>query len=266
MEPKQPWLENLLETVLGGIAHERSELLGADITALRPQRPHHQPLVFATYGIGGTLGEIQLRNFMGPTRDAAVTEGPVTCEDLWNDDRWPKLDLDRACTLFPEHTHALKNVFGAVAFPGLRDNGSLVIISAYLSSPLTTKVVDLLSRYERLVGSAIATRAAVSGPEQRAQRVVAVLRTRDVVEQAKGIVMAMCRTDDATAWMLLHEVSRQSNIMLSTLAAELVDHVVEPKEQRRAKVAGVTKGRRIATDLWRALTHSDTHQSTPTNQ
>ncbi|CCH31694.1 ANTAR domain-containing protein [Actinosynnema sp. NPDC047251] len=246
-------LDDVLGAVVRGLRGAVPGLVGADVAVLYPSRPHHRPVVLAEHGVGGALEDVQSRVRGGPTRDAAAGGKPVVSADLWRDERWPGLDLDRACRMFPRRRAALREVRGATALPGLRDNGGLVVLTAYGNRPADDATLDVLSRYERLVASAIATVSASAGTEERTGRVLAVLHHRALVDQAKGIVMARCRTDADTAWALLHEVSARAGAEPSAVAVELVDEVVDRPCPFGARAVGEPKARRIARELWAAI-------------
>jgi hypothetical protein len=240
-------LEDLMSGILAGMAQDLPWLLGADITAYRQDAP----IVFASYGVGSALQEVQLQ-CATPTRDAAITDGPVTSDNLWNDRRWRRLDIDQACVLHPQHASVLQKVCGAAALPGLQDDSGLVVLTAYLGEARTVDALEVMTRYERLVSADIAVLSAVAGPDQRTGRVLAALQRRDTVQQAKGVVMATCRTDPTMAWMLLQDACRRADTNLQALAAELVRQVRTDLEAE-AESAGEQASRRAAEELWSAL-------------
>ncbi|GAB3889720.1 hypothetical protein GCM10029964_059960 [Kibdelosporangium lantanae] len=67
--------------------------------------------------------------------------------------------------------------------------------------------------------------SALSGTDQRTDRVLTALHRRFTVEQAKGVIMASCRTDPLMAWLLLQDTCRRSGTTLQALAGELVRQV-----------------------------------------
>lgn len=242
-------LEDLMSDVLAGMAQELPWLLGADIIAFR--RDH--PIVYATYGVGTALQNIQEQLQAGPTRVAATTDGPVMSDNLWNDKRWPALDMRRTSALYPQHARLLPRVNGVAALPGLQDDSGLVVMTTYLGEAPNDSVLDTMARYERLVTADVAVLSSFSGTDQRTARVLTALHRRDVIEQAKGVVMATCRTDHTMAWLLLQDACRRTNTSLNALAAELVRHV-----QSEADPAGDSGTGRAAGELWSALRHIHT--------
>ncbi|TWP47581.1 ANTAR domain-containing protein [Lentzea tibetensis] len=249
-------LDEFLGMVVRGVARDLPGLLGTDIAALRPRQPHHSPVVLAAHGVSLTLHEIQLRAVRGPIRVAATADGPVVSEDLWHDERWPELRLKQACTQFPDQSRVLHETRGVVSLPGLHDNGSVVVLSAYLAEAPGTGAVSILSRYERLVASAIVTTSAFTGPPRRTGRALAILQSRDDVQQATGIVMSLCRTDPVTAGRLLHDIGLRADVRPDALAAELVRMAGDPGEKPGAAPAPDPRARRIAVELWSALSRN----------
>jgi hypothetical protein len=240
-------LEDLMSDILAGMAQDLPWLLGADITAYRQDAP----IVFASYGVGSALQEVQLRCASGPTRDAAITDGPVTSDNLWNDRRWRRLDIDQACVLHPQYARVLQKVCGAAALPGLQDDSGLVVLTVYLGEARTTDALEVMTRYERLVSADIAVLSAVAGPDQRTGRVLAALQRRDTVQQAKGVVMATCRTGPTMAWMLLQDACRRADTNLQALAAELVRQVTTDDAEDEPQ--GAPAPRHAAEEFWSAL-------------
>jgi hypothetical protein len=250
VELSQTRLEDLMGDILAAMAQDMPWLLGADITAYR----RDAPIVVATYGVGSVIQETQLHHGIGPTHDAAVTDGPVTSDNLWQDRRWRELDLTQACVQHPEHARVLQKVQGAAALPGLQDDSGLVVMSVYLGEAPTEDALNVMTRYERLVTADFAALSAVAGTDQRTGRVLVALHRRYTIEQAKGVVMATCRTDPITAWRLLQDACRRSNTNLQALAGELVEQV-RTQTRASARAGEESATRRAAGELWSALQH-----------
>jgi hypothetical protein len=248
VELSQTRLEDLMGDILAAMAQDMPWLLGADITAYR----RDTPIVVAAYGVGSVIQETQLHHGIGPTHDAAVTDGPVTSDNLWQDRRWHDLDLTRACDQHPEHARILQKVRGAASLPGLQDDTGLVVMSVYLGESPTSDALDVMTRYERLVTADFAALSAVAGPDQRTGRVLVALHRRYLIEQAKGVVMATCRTDPITAWLLLQDACRRSNTNLQALAGELIDQV-RTEARPTARTGADSAPHRAAGELWSAL-------------
>jgi hypothetical protein len=127
-------------------------------------------------------------------------------------------------------------------------------MSVYLGEAPTEDALDVMTRYERLVTADFAALSAVSGTDQRTGRVLVALQRRYMIEQAKGVVMATCRTDPITAWLLLQDACRRSNTNLQALAGELIDQIrTQTRPAVRTDEESAT--RRAAGELWSALQH-----------
>lgn len=240
-------LEEFLGMVLREMSHDLAGTVGADISALRPRRPHHPPVTLATCGLAPMLHELQPQH--GPMCSAAAAHGPVVSNDLWHDQRWPTLSLGYASERFPSRTAELRTVRGCVCLPGLNDDGSLIIMSAYLSGKPDPDTVDVMQSYERLVTAAVTATSAFSGTVARTRRVLDILGSREELQQATGVVMCLCRTDALTATSLLHDIGKRAQVPPSALASELVRVVGSPPEIPGAEAVAHPKARRLAEEL-----------------
>jgi hypothetical protein len=69
--------------------------------------------------------------------------------------------------------------------------------------------------------------AALTAVVEQAERTIGQLRqaivSRETVDQAKGVVMAAYRLDDAAAWALLSRISQDHNVKVVDLARAVVE-------------------------------------------
>ncbi|WP_018680925.1 ANTAR domain-containing protein [Actinokineospora enzanensis] len=230
MRTKDSWLEGLMRVVLHGISGDLPGALGVSVSAPRPRSPHPRPVVFAGRGVGRALEETQQRANTGPSAEAALGGAPVSTADLWGDRRWPGLSLDRAAAGAPNRADALRAVRGAAALPGLRDNGSRLVLAVYLPEPPTAAAQAVLRRHERLVAAGVAALVATAGPRTGTDRALDLLHGRDVVEQAKGVLVARHGTDSATAWEMLRELGVATDAPVESAADRLVREAEQERE------------------------------------
>ncbi len=198
------------------------------------------------------MDHYQLYCHAGPAYESARGERPVLSNNVWHDHRWPRLDVGRACELYPGYIRQLHDVYGVATLPVARNDAGPVLLSAYLKGPPAPTVLERLSRYEILVAAAVFAISACAGPDQ-ANRILDTLRSRIAVEQAKGIVMGRCRTDSASAAMILEQVSTRSRTDLSVLAAELAICVQQQPDDLAPSARPQSWAGLVADDLWRAL-------------
>jgi hypothetical protein len=247
-------LDIFFGAVVRGMARDLPGTRGVGIAALSPRRPHQPPIVFATHGVALGMQQVQLRADTGPLHTVARSAVPVLSDDLWHDPRWPRLNLKYACQSLPDLSRALHETHGVIALPGLGVGGNLVVLSAYLAGPPDDDAIETMSKYERLTACAIVASSAFTGTRERTRTVLSVLRARDEVHTATGIIVSLCRTDPTTSSQLLHDVAQKAHVPPETLAAELIR--VAGDQDCTSRAAPDMKARRIAGELWLALTRA----------
>nr|WP_274598873.1 ANTAR domain-containing protein [Streptomyces albus] len=73
--------------------------------------------------------------------------------------------------------------------------------------------------------------------EQETDQLRQAMRTRPVIDQARGMLMALTPCTPATAWEVLVEVSQHTNTKLRDIAAELVATAYEKPLPRHIREA-----------------------------
>lgn len=167
----------------------------------------------ASHPMARRLDGLQYLLNEGPFFDAVPADGPVTCADLEASPGWPEF--------------APRAVLSGV--------------HAILSVRLPTQHgVDALNIYYRQAGEfaagtrstavAVAAEVAVAlGGARRIANLTVALRSRDLIGQAKGIVMERYKLSADAAFALLSRISQERNIKVRDLAAEVAaTGVVEP--------------------------------------
>lgn len=168
---------------------------------------------------GEVLDEMQQRFSEGPCYDAARLSGPgfTHSPDLTESDQWPKFS--------PEATsRGYVSVLSTSLVPGMistRLSGALNIFSrerGRLGDPATVGQALLLATHMSL---ALARTEAVLLGELRATQLRRALETRDVIGQAKGILMQRRGIGADEAFDQLRRISQDLNIKLADLAGTL---------------------------------------------
>jgi len=98
------------------------------------------------------------------------------------------------------------------------------------------------SQQERLSASAFA-------------RLQARMGTMQVIEQAKGIVMAQQRCGPDEAFDLLRRMSQRANIKLHALAAQIVEHVASSDSHNNVTPISLATGRYLRSRTANVATH-----------
>ncbi|BCJ34138.1 hypothetical protein Athai_16410 [Actinocatenispora thailandica] len=141
----------------------------------------------------------------GPFFDAMTADGPVTCTDLDGSADWPEF-APRAVL---SGVHAILSL----RLPVEHGHGAL---NVYCHRPGEFGTVT------RSAAAAVAAEiAVVLGAARRIANMTVALQSRDLIGQAKGIVMERYKLGADAAFALLSRASQERNVKLRDLAAEV---------------------------------------------
>jgi GAF domain-containing protein len=164
------------------------------------------------------LNRLQAELGDGPCINAAQHQSVVRIEDARRDGRWPGFAAQAAGL----------GVLSMLCVPLWVDERCLGTLSLY--AECTEAFTDRHERYATL----LATFAALALAEaQRAEQMNAALVNRDVIGQAKGILMERHRLTADAAFRYLSRVSQAENRKLSGIARQLVETGELPSAPRR---------------------------------
>ncbi|ORM30631.1 GAF and ANTAR domain-containing protein [Williamsia sp. 1135] len=162
-----------------------------------------------------THNKIQVTHQQGPCLEAAWEEPVVRVNDLTTETRWPKYAADavamtpfRSILSFRLYTHS--ETLGSMTLYSLTPN----------SFPDDAEEIGLLYAAH----AAVAWAATERGAQFRS-----ALASRDIIGQAKGMIMERFDINAVQAFNLLRKLSQDSNIPLAKLAQDLV-HKDHPPE------------------------------------
>jgi transcriptional regulator with GAF, ATPase, and Fis domain len=198
------------DTVIAELAeHAAAEIPGAQyagITLTRnarrvetPAATHHWPLL---------LDKIQQRHLEGPCLTAAWDETTVHVRDLESDDRFPNYRRDAL---------AETPVRSIMAFQMFIAGETLGALNIYAEQP------NAFGDESRTLGLIFAAHSSVAwNSARRDAQFQKALSSRDIIGQAKGMIMERYRVDAVQAFELLRKLSQDSNVALIKVAADLV--------------------------------------------
>lgn len=153
------------------------------------------------------LDALQERLQEGPCVDAARRDILVRCDDFAIDPRWPRFGPQAAAL----------GARSAVSFQLYVSNDTLGALNVFARTPNAFTTTD-----EEL-GTVLATHAAVAlYAANKNEQFTSALATRDIIGQAKGMLIERYRIDSVQAFALLTKLSQDTNTPLATLAQELV--------------------------------------------
>lgn len=170
--------------------------------------------VAATSQLAVDIDGFQKRFREGPCLDAAIASRMVICNDLREDMRWPS---------FSEAAVAA-GVHSLMSFQLYTHNARTGALNLFGTKP------NVFTVENEAVGAMLATHAAVAliADDERLQ-FKSALASRDIIGQAKGMIMERFDIDAVRAFELLRRLSQSTNTRLTSVAEELVARGPEPK-------------------------------------
>jgi transcriptional regulator with GAF, ATPase, and Fis domain len=153
------------------------------------------------------LDHVQMRLQQGPCLEAAVADSVVRCVDLRHDQRWPEfaaaaVELGVHSILsFQLYTH--HRGAGAMNSLSRRRHAFDIKAEATLAMLATHAAITLIAA-------------------EKETQFESALASRDLIGQAKGIIMERFKLDAGRAFAMLTKLSQDSNIPVRHIAEELV--------------------------------------------
>lgn len=178
----------------------------AAISVVRRRREIHTPA--ATADVALDVDRVQYDTGQGPCLDAIFDQHTVHLPDMTAETRWPQF-APRAAQL---------GVLSMLSFQLFVHTDSLGALNLYAERP------DAFTDESEHVGLLFAAHAAVamSGAQQQAH-LTAALNARDLIGQAKGILMERHKLTAAQAFAVLAKASQESNTKLVEIARVIAE-------------------------------------------
>ncbi|MBB4692660.1 GAF and ANTAR domain-containing protein [Paractinoplanes abujensis] len=154
------------------------------------------------------LDRLQQERGAGPCVDAARQQRVIVVDDMTTDDRWPEFSA----------VAVREGVCSMLCVPLWVDNLRLGTLSLY------GERTAAFGESERRLAAVYGTLAALALADgQRVAQLTAALETRDLIGQAKGILIERLRITPDAAFDLLSTISQNSNQKLVSVAERLVN-------------------------------------------
>jgi GAF domain-containing protein len=159
------------------------------------------------------LDALQKKYGDGPCVDAATKELVVRTDDFEHEQRWP--EYSRAvCEL------GVRSGLSFKLYTGDRTAGALNVFSLKPHA---------FAPESEAIGSVLAAHAAVAILASRDdEKLQSALISRDIIGQAKGIIMARFNVDAVRAFEMLRKLSQEMNVRLAMIAQRVVDTRADP--------------------------------------
>jgi GAF domain-containing protein len=163
----------------------------------------------STHRYPALLAVIQQRHHEGPCLNAALCQRTVRIDDLATDERWPRFRRD-ALEVTP-----IRSILSFPLFNSCRTTGAL---NVYADD------ADVFDEEAEEIGYVLAAHAAmVWDNARREDQFQSALASRDVIGQAKGILMARFDIDAADAFEMLKRLSQETNVKLVDVARRVAE-------------------------------------------
>ena len=210
-------LSQVLQRIAAAAFDVVPELDEVSVTLMEGDRP--KTVVF-TGSLASYLDERQYELGFGPCLDAAVSGSTITVDTADPTTAYPDFAQIAASRGI---THVL-----SVGMPiPQRTVGALNMYSA-TNHAITPDSVALAQAFAGYAGFAVANAALYHSAVEEAQHMHTALRTRAVIEQAKGILMGTRRCTAEEAFTLLTRASQNQNRKLRDIAIEIVTKAAAP--------------------------------------
>ena len=179
--------------------------------------------IAATSQLAIEIDDLQKHFREGPCLDAAIGNPMVMSNDLREDSRWPSF----AAAAVAAGVHSL------MSFQLYTHNARMGALNLFGLKP------DVFTIQNEAVGAMLATHAAVAliADDERLQ-FQSALASRDIIGQAKGIIMERFDVDAVRAFELLRSLSQNTNTRLALVAEELVSRGPEPIPRNKSARSG----------------------------
>jgi len=215
-------VSDYLERVVHAVRRHVSRCDEVGVTILSTGRPHT-----AAYTTVQTLeiDAVQYALGEGPCLDAARNRRENRVDDIVADGRWPH--FAREC-----RADGMRSLLALPLVSGAECVGA---INLYGWAPNAFDAFDasLVRVAAARCADAVVAVSALDGVQRLAGQLEQAMASRAVIEQAKGIIMAMRGVPEHEAFEVLRKSSQDRNVKVRELALQIVHGVVTRKEPGR---------------------------------
>lgn len=150
----------------------------------------------------------------GPCLSAWSQQAAIRIDDLDTESRWPQ---------WTEAATGL-GVRSILSVPLLASGTSVGAMKVYSRQPAAYDLhaVHVLSMFAQQAAALLTNIVAMADSRQLSSQLTDALENRDLIGQAKGVLMAQGAQDDQAAFAMLVAASQRSNVKLHEVARRLV--------------------------------------------
>lgn len=186
---------------------------GASVTTVAEGRPS----AVASDAWAQELDELQFEEHEGPCLDAFRTGNAFRVRDFASESRWPS---------YSEQVLA-RGARSTMSVPLTAQGNVLGALNLYAKHPdaFDAESASIGAVIGGHMGLASEVSAAFFRHRDLAEQLAEAMKSRAVIEQAKGVLMAQFGCDAYTAFDLLREKSQRGNLKLRQVAHDIVNDV-----------------------------------------
>jgi GAF domain-containing protein len=207
---------------LGEVLRRTAELAvasvpGADEVSITLLDDHdHARTVAFSGSLATVLDERQYAIGFGPCLDAAQSGQTIRIDDTAREERYAEF----AATARRAGVHSTVAIGMPLSYEGL---AAMNVYCRTPGAPLTEEARAAARAFADHAAVTIANAALLASRTRVAEQLTTAMRTRAVIEQAKGVVATMCACDPEEAFEFLRKRSQSLNRKLHDIAAQVVD-------------------------------------------
>ena len=214
--------EGTLKETLDRVAHLATEAVpAADMAGLSMLVDGRARTAVFTDQDAPEIDSAQYETGIGPCLDAFRHQEIFRIDDTAKDDRWRAFS-DAA---------AAHGIQSTVSLPLVANHEGVGALNFYsrTAAAFTDDDVEVGSQYATQAAIVLANSQAYWDAYQLSQDLTTAMRSRAVIEQAKGILMGAQRCSSDEAFQILVRVSQRENRKLRDIAEELVSRIEQTR-------------------------------------
>lgn len=199
-----------IDAVLAGVTSTVLDVIpGADVAGLLLlTKSGKYETQAATSELMVELDQLQIEHGEGPCIEAAVDELIVRTDDFQREQRWPRYSAEVLKL-------GVRSALSFKLYTSQRNAGALNIFSFQ---------PDAFGPEDEAVGSVLAAHAAAAIMASRqGEQLQSALSSRDLIGQAKGVIMERYNVDAVRAFELLRQLSQTENVKLVEIAKRVIE-------------------------------------------